>query len=193
MRKLVVAEYLSLDGVMQDPGGSGEFEKGGWSGPYFSDDLAKFQYDCLVASDALLLGRRTYEGFAAAWPKMTDEGDFAVRMNSYPKYVVSSTLKDPEWNNSSVVDGSDVGEEVRKLKQLPGQDILVYGSGQLVRSLLAEGLVDELRLMVHPVVVGAGKRLFEEGTTAALKPASAELLGSVVALIFQPAGTDPAS
>src|SRR5262249_46004778 len=119
MRKLIVAEYLTLDGVMQDPGGVGEFEQGGWSGPYWNDELAKFQYDGLVASDALLMGRVMYDGFAAAWPNMTHEGDFAVRMNNYPKYVVSTTLKNPEWSNSHVIRG-DVTQEIGELKQQSG-------------------------------------------------------------------------
>jgi dihydrofolate reductase len=189
MRKVVVAEYLTLDGVMQDPGGVGEIEQGGWSGAYWDDDLAKFQYDGLVASDALLLGRVTYEGFAAAWPTRTDEGDFAVRMNAYPKYVVSTTLKDPAWTNSHLI-GGDVAEAIGRLKRQAGRNILVYGSGQLVRTLMEHDLVDEFRLMVHPVVLGTGKRLFEEGTSTKLKPTATQAFSSgVVALCYEPAGT----
>jgi dihydrofolate reductase len=114
MRKLVVAEYVTLDGVMQDPGGVGELAQSGWNKRYWNDELAKFQYDGLVASDALLLGRVTYEGFAAAWPTMTGEGDFAVRMNAYPKYVASTTLRHPAWTNSHVLEG-DVADAVPAL------------------------------------------------------------------------------
>jgi dihydrofolate reductase len=159
--KIVAAEYVSVDGVMQDPGGVGEIEVGGWTNPYWDDELAKLQADLLFASDALLLGRVTYEGFAAAWPDMEhEEGPFAVKMNTMPKYVASRTLTGMEWN-AALIEG-DVAEEVAKLKTGPGQNLLIYGSGSLVRLLLRHGLIDQLRLMIHPVVLGAGKPLFTE-------------------------------
>jgi len=159
--KIVAAEYVSVDGVMQDPGGVGEIEVGGWTGPYWNDELAKLQTDLLFASNALLLGRVTYEGFAAAWPDMEhEEGPFADKMNTMPKYVASRTLTDMKWNATPI--RGDVAGEVAKLKRDPGQNLLIYGSGSLVRLLLQHGLLDQLRLMVHPVVVGAGKLLFTE-------------------------------
>jgi dihydrofolate reductase len=164
MGKIVVSEFLSLDGVMQDPGGVGEFPHGGWNAPYWSDELAAFKHDELFASDGLLLGRVTYQGFAVAWPTATDEGDYAERMNSFPKYVVSRTLEEPTWTNSRVLSG-DTEKEVTALRdQAPDQTLLVFGSGQLVRSLIGLNLIDELRLQVHPVVIGSGTPLF--GPTA---------------------------
>jgi dihydrofolate reductase len=154
MRKLVVTEYVTLDGVMEEPGV--------WSFPFFSDDAAKFKYDELFASDALLLGRVTYEGFAKAWPTMTGTGDFGERMNSLPKFVVSTTLDEVAWNNSRLIK-ENVAEEVAALKQQPGQDILVAGSGVLVHTLMQHDLIDEYRIMLHPIVLGSGKRLFRDG------------------------------
>jgi dihydrofolate reductase len=185
MRKVVVTEYLSLDGVMQDPGGVGEIEQGGWTVPYWNDEIAKFQSDGLFASDALLLGRVTYEGFAAAWPDMThEEGEFADRMNSLPKYVATRTLDQLEWNATPLK--GDVAQEVAKLKQQPGQDLLIYGSGELVRTLMQHDVIDEYRLLVYPVVVGSGKRLFRDGSTTSLKLVDTKPFSSgVVALIYQ--------
>jgi dihydrofolate reductase len=164
MRKVVAAEYVTLDGVMTDPGGVGEIEHGGWSNPYFNDELANYQSDQLIASDALLLGRVTFEGFAAAWPSMEEtEGEFAVRMNTLPKFVASKSLKEPlEWNGTLL--NGDLAEEVVKLKEQPGQDLLIYGSGELVNALHPHGLIDEYRLMVFPVTLGIGKHLFRAGT-----------------------------
>jgi dihydrofolate reductase len=159
MRRIVASEYVSLDGVMQDPGGVGEFEHGGWTAPYWSDELASYKHDELFSSDGLLLGRVTYEGFAAAWPSMTEEGDYAERMNTFPKYVVSRTLTDVKWANSHVLSG-DLEKEVRTLKQQTGRDILIFGSGALVRSLARLDLIDEYRLQTYPVVIGSGTRLF---------------------------------
>ena len=163
MRKIFVTEFMTLDGVIEDPGGSEKTTHGGWSFQFGSAEAGKYKFDELFASDAILLGRVTYEGFAAAWPSMTDESGFADRMNSLPKYVVSTTLTDPTWNNTTVIAG-DIAAEVAKLKEQPGQDIMVAGSGQLARTLMQHGLIDEYRLMVHPVVLGEGKRLFETGT-----------------------------
>jgi dihydrofolate reductase len=190
MRKVVVSEFLSVDGVMEDPGGAEQFEHGGW---VFQFDRGpegdKFKLDEIFASDALLLGRVTYEGFAAAWPSRTDEVGFADKMNSMPKYVVSTTLEEPlEWNNSMLIRG-DVAEEVSKLKQQPGGDILINGSGELVHTLMEHGLIDEYRLMVFPVVLGSGKRLFRDGShTTALKLVDTKTVGSgVLILIYQSA------
>ena len=158
MGKIVATEYVSLDGVAEAPGGGEEFEHAGWT---FEIDRGpegdKFKLDETLNSEALLLGRVTYEGFAAAWPSM--EGEFADRFNAMPKYVVSSTLENPEWNNSTVLKG-DVVEEVSRLRRAPGGDIVVHGSPQLVQTLLEHDLIDELRVMVFPVVLGTGKRLF---------------------------------
>src|SRR5215207_8926422 len=162
MGRIVVTEFVSLDGVMEDPGGSEDFKYGGWSFEIErGEEGNKFKLDETLASEALLLGRVTYEGFAAAWPSR--DGDFADKFNGMPKYVVSSTLENPEWNNSTVLKG-DVAEEVSKLKQEQDGDIVVHGSAQLVQALLENDLVDELRLMVFPVVLGSGKRLFGETT-----------------------------
>ena len=163
MRRIVVSEFVSLDGVMEDPGGAEGYEHGGWTMPYWNDDLGRFKAEELFASDALLLGRVTYQAFAAAWPAMTDEMGFADRMNSNHKYVVSSTLKTTdEWKNSSLIKG-DLVEEVTKLKQEAGQDILVGGSATLVQALMRHHLVDELRLAVYPLVLGTGKCLWGDG------------------------------
>jgi dihydrofolate reductase len=189
MRKVIAAEYVTVDGVMTDPGGVGEIEHGGWSNPYFDDELASYQSEQLVASDALLLGRVTFEGFAAAWPSMDDtEGEFAVRMNSLPKFVASRTLQEPLAWNGTLLKG-DVAESVAKLKEQPGEDILIYGSGELVNSLHPHGLIDEYRLMVFPVTLGVGRLLFRAGTDRRdLRLIDAKMTGAgVVLLTYQPA------
>jgi dihydrofolate reductase len=160
MAEIIVTEFVSLDGVMEDPGGAEDFRYGGWT---FEIDRGEagnqFKLDETLDSDALLLGRVTYEGFAAAWPSR--EGEFADKFNSMPKYVVSSTLENPEWNNSTVLTG-DAAAAVRKLKDGLNGNVVVHGSRQLVQTLLEHDLVDELRLMVFPVLLGTGKRLFGE-------------------------------
>ena len=164
MAKLVVTEFVSLDGVMEDPGGAEGYKHGGWSFKFDrGEEGNKFKLDELVASDALLLGRVTYQGFAKAWPTVKDEEGFAEKMNTTRKYVVSTTLSDGEatWENSVVIRG-DVAGEIARLKAEPGGDILVHGSCSLVHSLMEYGLVDEYRLMVFPIVLGSGKRLFAE-------------------------------
>ena len=185
MSKLVVTQFVTLDGVMQDPGGSEGFERGGWA---FQFDRGpegdKFKLDEVMASDALLLGRVTYEGFAAAWPSRT--GDFADKFNTMPKYVVSTTLENPEWNNTTVIKGN-VAEQVSALKQEPGGDILVNGSAQLVQTLMEHDLVDEYRLMVFPVLLGSGKRLFGDVDTTPLQLVEAKPTADVVILTFRPA------
>jgi dihydrofolate reductase len=164
--RIVATEFVSLDGVMEAPGGDENFKHPNWSFEIErGEEGDKFKLDETMSSDALLLGRVTYEGFAAAWPSR--EGEFADKFNTMPKYVVSSTLEDPEWNNSTVLNG-DVLEEVPKLKRKHDGDIVVHGSAQLVQTLLDHDLVDELRLMVFPVVLGTGKRIF--GETSDKKP-----------------------
>src|ERR687888_447596 len=158
--KVVVSEFITVDGVIEDPGGAEGFERGGWAFQYDrGPEGDKFKLDEVMASYALLLGRTTYEGFEAAWPSR--EGEFADKFNGMPKYVVSSTLSDPEWNNTTVLEG-DLADEVRRLKDEIDGDIVVHGSASLVQALLENDLVDELRLMVFPVVLGSGKRLFAE-------------------------------
>ena len=187
MRKIVVSEFVSLDGVMEDPGGAEHFEHGGWTRPYWDDGIGKVKFDELVASDALLLGRVTYQGFAAAWPSATDEAGFAERMNTLPKYVVSTTLDKAEWTNSHVIRGNIV-DEVSALKQQSGQDILIGGSATLVQTLMQHGLIDEYRLLVYPIVLGSGKRLFPEGRPLPLRLTDTQTFSSgVVALTYQPA------
>jgi dihydrofolate reductase len=188
VRKLVVTEFITVDGVVEDPGGSEGFERGGWAFDFDrGDEGDKFKLDELVEAEAQLFGRRTYDGFAAAWPSRT--GEFADRINKSPQYVVSSTLEEPPWENSTVISGDDAGE-VSKLKAEPGGNILVAGSVQLVRTLLDNDLVDELRLMVFPVVLGKGKRLFDDGLgKSALKLVEARAVGpeGVVVLVYRPA------
>jgi len=158
MGKIIATEFVSLDGVMQAPGGGEEFEHAGWTFEFSrGEEGDKFKLDETLASEALLLGRVTYEGFAAAWPTMT--GEFADKFNSMPKYVVSSTLTEADWNNSTILSG-EVSEEVSKVRNMLEGDIVVHGSATLVQALLEHNLVDELRLMVFPVVLGKGKRLF---------------------------------
>ncbi|MFI4993583.1 MAG: dihydrofolate reductase family protein [Solirubrobacterales bacterium] len=188
MGRIVVTEFVSLDGVMEDPGGAEDFKHGGWT---FAIDRGadgdKFKGDEGDAAEALLLGRKTYEGFAAAWPKM--QGDFADKFNTMPKYVVSSTLTDPEWTNSTVL-GGDFVAEVSRLKDSVDGDIVVHGSAQLAQALIEQDLVDELRLMVFPVVLGSGKRLF--GAVSDKKPlrlADSKTVGDGIAvLIYTPVG-----
>ena len=165
MGKVVVTEFITLDGVIEDPGGSEKTELGGWAFQFErGDEGERFKLDELTASDAQLLGRVTYDGFAAAWPAMEEAtGDFGKKMNAMPKYVVSKTLQSAEWNNTTVLRG-DLADEVAPLKEQYAGDILVAGSAQLVQSLLAADLVDELHLMVFPVFLGRGKRLFADET-----------------------------
>jgi dihydrofolate reductase len=178
MRRIVVSEFVSLDGVMEDPGGAEGFEHGGWSFKFSDPDGMKYKLDEVMDHEALLLGRVTYEGFAAAWPGMKDEVGFGDKMNSMPKYVISRTLERADWNNSTVLSG-DIEDEVRGLKEQDGGDILIAGSASLVTELTSLGLIDEYRLMVFPIVLGSGKRVFA-GTTGApvLKLVGCQELGS---------------
>jgi dihydrofolate reductase len=176
MREIVVTEFVSLDGVVEEPS---------WTFPYWNDEIAKFKGEESSASDALLLGRVTYRGFAAAWPQSEDEG--ADYFNNVRKYVVSKTLEEPlEWQNSTLIKDNTV-EEITNLKQQDGKDIAVHGSATLVQTLMQHDRVDRYRLLVYPVVVGSGKRLFEEGIPAALKLLESQSFSSgVVALVYEP-------
>jgi len=187
MARIVVTEFVSLDGVMEDPGGAEGFRHGGWAFQFSrGEEGDRFKADETMQSDAMLLGRRTYEAFAEAWPSRT--GEFADRFNAMPKYVVSSTLRDPEWGNTTVLDG-DVPGAVAKLRDGPGGDIVVHGSAQLAQTLLAHDLIDELRLMVFPVVLGTGKRLFGSASdTKPLRLVDSRIVGDGVAImVYAPA------
>ncbi|HLG78245.1 MAG TPA: dihydrofolate reductase family protein [Ktedonobacteraceae bacterium] len=179
MRKIIASEFVTLDGVMEAPHL--------WSFQFGSREQEQYKFAELFASDGLLLGRVTYQGFAAAWPTMTDTGAYGERMNTFPKYVVSTTLQEATWNNTSLLK-SDLATEVSQLKQQSGQDILIFGSGDLVHQLQQLDLIDEYRLMIFPVVVGNGKRLFREGSekqTLRLRETQTFSSG-VVVLTYQP-------
>jgi dihydrofolate reductase len=179
MRRVVVTEFISVDGVIEAPGGGEDFDRGGWAFQFDrGDEGNKFKLDELFEADAQLLGRRTYEGFAAAWPsRPDDEAGFTQRMNSMTKYVVSNTLEDPSWQNTTVL-GGNAAEAVRRLKEDGDGVLLIAGSAQLVQALTDAGLVDEYRLMVFPLVIGAGKRLFADTSApAALKLVESKPVG----------------
>ena len=190
MGRIVVTEFVSLDGVVEDPGGAEDFKYGGWSFEYQrGEEGDKFKLDEALEAEALLLGRVTYQGFADAWPSR--DGEFADKFNTMPKYVVSSTLENPEWNNSTLLEGDAVAE-VSKLRKDVDGDIVVHGSAQLVQTLIENDLVDELRLMVFPVILGSGKRLF--GETSDKKPlrlVDSKVVGDGVSiLIYEPASQE---
>ncbi|MEX0800587.1 MAG: dihydrofolate reductase family protein [Dehalococcoidia bacterium] len=171
MRKLVVGTFVTLDGIMQAPGGpeedrEGGFEHGGWSVHFWDDVMGQIITEATLQAGALLLGRKTYEIFAAHWPRVNDEDPVAAKLNSLPKYVASRTLKEVTWNNSTLIEGG-VAEAVARLKNEPGDEIQVHGSGDLIQTLMEHDLVDKYRLWVFPVVLGAGKRLFARGTLPA--------------------------
>lgn len=177
--RIVVSEFVTLDGVMEAPNE--------WSSPYWTEEIAKFKHEELITTDVQLFGRITYEEFAEAWPSQTDETGFADRINSLPKYVVSKKLKKTDWNNSTVIK-RNVEAEISKLKEQTGSDILVAGSAKLVGFLMEHDLVDEYRLLVHPIVVGKGKRLFPNRQTASLILTEAKTFDSGVTLLrFEPA------
>lgn len=191
MGKIVATEYVSLDGVVEAPGGGEDFRHAGWTfETERGEEFEKFKLDETLNSEALLLGRVTYEGFAAAWPSM--EGEVADKFNAMPKYVVSSTLEEPlDWNNSTVLEG-DVVEEVSRLRQAPGGDIVVHGSPQLVQTLLEHDLIDELRVTVFPLVLGRGKRLFgKTSDKKRLRLTNARTVGDGIAiLVYEPARSE---
>ena len=188
MGRIVVTEFVSIDGVMEDPGGGESYERGGWAFEVErGEEGDRFKLAELQEADAQLLGRVTYEGFAKAWPGMTDDVGFADKMNSMPKYLVSSTLKDPSWTNTTVLDG-DVVEEIAKVKREVDGVILVAGSAKLVHTLIEHDLVDELRLMVFPIVLGHGKRVFADTSAKKrLRLVDSQVVGDgVVVLTYQP-------
>ncbi len=189
MGKIVVSQFVTVDGVIEDPGGSEGVEHGGWAFKYDrGEEGDKFKLDEVMGSEALLLGRTTYEGFASAWPSR--EGEFADKFNTMPKYVVSSTLGDPDWNNTTVISG-DVASEVAKVKDAHDGDILVNGSAQLVEALAANDLVDEYRLMVFPTVLGAGKRMFgDSGEPLSLRLTESRPAADTLILIYEPERED---
>jgi dihydrofolate reductase len=182
MRKVKLAMYVSVDGVVENPA---------WTGPFWNDELSKLQKDYLFASDALLLGRVTYQGFAASWPTMEGTGEFGEKMNAMPKFVASKTLDKGEWN-STIIKG-DLAAEVAKLKEQSSQDLLIYGSGDLVDELARHGLIDEYRLMVHPVIVGSGKRLLNGLTTTTLHLVDTITTGTGVVVLTYAAALDAAA
>jgi dihydrofolate reductase len=179
MRKLKLAMYVSLDGVVENPG---------WTGPFWDDELSRLQAEYLYSSDALLLGRVTYEGFAAAWPAMEKStGDFGKKMNTMPKFVASNTLEKAEWN-ASIIKG-DLAAEVTRLKDQGGGDLLIYGSGNLVDQLTRLRLIDEYRLMIHPVIVGSGQRIFNGHAEATLQLVDSTTTGTGVVIVTYTANT----
>jgi dihydrofolate reductase len=184
MGKIVVSEFVSLDGVMQAPGGGEDYEHAGWTFEIpRGDEGDQFKLKETLDAEALLLGRVTYDGFAAAWPQMQSMGEFGEKMNGMPKYVISSTLERADWNNSTVLSG-DLAEEVAKLKRDLDGTILVAGSAQLVQALLEHDLVDELRLMVFPVVLGSGKRLFgPRSDKQRLRLTDSKIVGEGIAIL----------
>jgi dihydrofolate reductase len=187
MGRIVVTEFVSVDGVVEAPSGTEDFQRVGWIDEFTrGPEGDTFKFDETMASDALLLGRVTYEGFAPVWPQV--EGEFADKFNSMPKYVVSSTLEHPDWNNTTVLRG-DVVDEVTRLKERYAGDIVVHGSPQLAQTLIEHDLVDELRLMVYPVIVGAGKRLFgHTSVKKRLELAEARTVGDGIhILVYRPA------
>ena len=187
MRKIIVSEFVSLDGIMEGPGPDDPFKYAGWTMPYVDETFLRFKHDELFACDTLLLGRLTYEGFAKAWPLQKDEQGFADRMNNMPKYVVSTSLDEAPWNNTYLIKDDVVGQ-LRALKEDPGRDILVAGSGVLVELLMHHNLVDEYRLLVYPVVLGAGKRLFKDGVKTTLELINTDTFDTGVVLMrYKPA------
>ncbi len=193
MRRLVVSQFVTADGVMEGPGGEPTAPRGGWAFQFErGEEGDDFKREELWASDALLLGRVTYEGFAAAWPGRSDEAGFADKFNSMRKYVVSSTLSEPlEWNNSHLLKG-DVAEAVRELKQGDGGDIIVLGSSELAQTLIEHGLIDVYDLWIEPIVLGKGKRLFREGLSkAGLKLVKSEISTTGVAMLTYEPGPIP--
>ncbi|HEY1524323.1 MAG TPA: dihydrofolate reductase family protein [Solirubrobacteraceae bacterium] len=183
MGKLVVTEFITLDGVFEDPGGAESFDLGGWAFKFDrGNEGDKFKLDELMSADAQLLGRTTYEGFAAAWPRMSGN-PFAEKMNGMPKFVFSGTLQEASWNNSTILRG-DLATEVQSLKDRLQGDVLVAGSGQLVRGLLDAGLVDELRLMVFPTILGRGKQLFDGARPTALRPVEVGRAGATTTIVL---------
>lgn len=194
MRKVVAGEFITVDGVYQGPGGpdedvDGGFANGGWVVPFIDDELGEFIVSMINSADAFLFGRKTYDIFAASWPMTPDDDPVGAKLNSSPKYVASNTLTSADWNNTTILSG-DVASEIAKLKEQDGGDIQLAGSGNLIQTLLKNDLLDELILLIFPVVVGEGKRLLGEGTLPrSLKLVSSKAFGSgVVVSTYQRAG-----
>lgn len=193
--KVTLTTFMSVDGVVQGPGGpsedrSGGFDRGGWLVPHFDEETGRFMNEVFEEVDAFLLGRRTYEIFAAWWPKVTDPDDpVASRLNTLPKYVASTTLDSADWHNTTIISG-DVVAEVAKLKEQPGRELQMHGSGTLARTLIDNDLIDEFRLLVFPVIVGAGRRLFADaGVATGLRLVESRTTGSGVAIhVYQRTG-----
>jgi dihydrofolate reductase len=189
MGRIVVSEFVSLDGVMQDPGGAEQYRHGGWAFQFDRGEKGnRFKLDELMAAEAMLLGRTTYEGFAAAWPDMKDEQGFADRMNGMAKYVVSSTLQNPTWHNTTVLSGDPL-QEIRGLRERVAGDILVGGSASVAQLAQRHGLVDEYRLMLYPILLGSGKRLFVDqdlDPAQRLEMVSSDREGDVELLVLRP-------
>jgi dihydrofolate reductase len=193
--KITLTTFLSVDGIMQGPGGPTEdrsdgFDRGGWLVPYADDDMGRFVTEWFAAADGFVLGRKTYEIFAAYWPRVTDPNHpVATKLNTLPKYVASKTLSKVDWHNATLIKG-DVADEAAKLKKQPGRELQIHGSGALARTLMAHDLIDEYRLWIFPVVLGIGKRLFADGAVpAALKLVDTRTTSSgVVIHVYQPAG-----
>jgi len=182
-RRIVVTQYMSLDGVVEDPVGMENSGLGNWTGPFArGPEGDRFKLDELLESEALLLGRLTYDGFAAVWPTVTDETGVAARINALPKFVASTTLEAADWNNSTILAG-DLADEARALKAQPGGDILVYGSASLVHALMPLGLIDQYNLMVYPTVLGRGKQLFPDGGASRLTLLECRRFGSGIVLV----------
>lgn len=183
MKKIIASQYLSLDGVLEDPVGMEGSGLGNWTGPYSRGAKGDaFKHAELFACESLLLGRRTYDGFAAVWPTIDDEAGFARQINAMPKYVVSTTLKTAEWNNSTVID-TDVVARVKALKSEPGGDMLVYGSAMLLHTLMRAGLVDQYNLMIYPTVLGSGIRLFPQDWNGSLTLDECSEFGSGIVML----------
>lgn len=187
MRKIILSELITVDGVIEAPGGEPDFKYSGWSGEYFNEEYLSYKLDEVFEVGALLLGRITYQSFAAAWPSRNDEMGFADRMNSLPKFVVSSTLEKLDWSNSTLIK-EDIIERIRELKEPSGEDILIIGSGRLAQTLMAHDLIDEYRLMIHPTILGTGRQLYNNiGARKKLRLIEAKTFRTgVVVLVYHP-------
>jgi dihydrofolate reductase len=182
-RKVIVADYVSLDGVIEDPVGMENSGLGDWTGPFSrGPEGDKFKHEELFACEALLLGRVTYDAFAAVWPSVKDDAGFAERINGMPKFVASNTLQRAEWNNTAIL-SDDAVEKVRALKEQSGGDILIYGSASLVHGLMPHGMIDAYNLMIYPTVLGTGKRLFPEGVAVRLELVETRRFGDGIVLL----------
>lgn len=182
-RKIIATNYVSLDGVIEDPVGMENSGLGNWTGPFTrGPDGDKFKLDELLESDAMIYGRRTYDGFAAVWPTLDDPQGFAKRINALPKYIASHTITTPAWNNTTLLSKDLIGD-IRKLKAEPGSNILIYGSVSIAHALMPHGLIDQFTLMVYPVVLGGGKRLFPEGRSSRMQFEETRQFGDGIVLL----------